>query len=100
MSIEQVMSYKTSDGRTFASVEEAEGHEAMLATLPLIVKFAEAKSDSPRAHTRTLNLLTEWEQYKASGGTLEVSKAETPKKKEKAPVAEAPTEADVPVLAA
>jgi hypothetical protein len=89
MSIQEVTSFKTSDGKTFVSIEEAEQHEAMLSTLPLVIQFAEAKSDSPRAHTRTVNMLTEWEQYKASGGTMEVAKAETPKKKE-APVAEAP----------
>lgn len=96
MAIQEVTSYKTSDGKTFTDAAQAQAHEEMLTALPLIVKFAEAKSDASRTHTRTINLLTEWEAYKASGGTIPVVRSETPEKKPVAK-AEAPVESEGPV---
>jgi hypothetical protein len=75
MSITQIVSYKTSDGKTFTDEALALAHEESLAVLPLVIQFAQAKSESSRAHTRMVNLIREWEAYKASGGTLEVIKA-------------------------
>lgn len=82
MSITQIVTFQTTDGRTFSDEATALAHEESLAVMPLVTQFAHAKSDSPRSHTRTINLIREWEAYKASGGTLEVEKTLTQVKEE------------------
>ncbi len=80
MSIEQVLSFKTSDGQTFASLADAEAHEAVVSALPIIQKYAASKAKSPMAQTRIINAIREWEAFKAQGAEAPefISEAQNP----------------------